>query len=369
MKTAGQGMNRRGRAVAMSGQFPCLGRRRAALIAVLSSVSLALSPAAAIEAPPEPVTVAELSPAAEKAISRGLAYLNHNQHKDGSWGYQYLITHTALALLAFMVQGHVPGEGVYGQSMDMAITYLIESAKRHDGYFADETSQVFYQHSYATLALAEVWGQSKRPEIGPALRRAVDITLYSQRPGGGWRYTPTPTGEEGGSDLSCTGTAIQGLVSAKEAGILVPERVLRRALKQVRNHQSRETGLFIYSSGDEAVRGGSLFCSGIGPLSLALLGDRASTMFKAGMVILLKYPDHSFEQANHYHLSHYYATQSCYQAGDASFNYWYSRISKVLLKQQQGDGSWTGSQSSEFATALCVLILGVPYRYLPIYQR
>ncbi len=92
-------------------------------------------------------------------------------------------------------------------------------------------------------------------------------------------------------------------------------------------------------------------------------------MFKVGIAALLKYPDRSFEQANHYHLSHYYATQSCYQAGDASFNYWYPRISKALLKQQRGDGSWTGSESPDFTTALSVLILGVPYRYLPIYQR
>ncbi|MEE8370434.1 MAG: hypothetical protein V3S00_06670, partial [Dehalococcoidia bacterium] len=269
----------------------------------------------------------------------------------------------ALALMAFMVQGHVPDEGVSGRTMEAAITYLLESATKHRGYFSDETSQVFYQHGYATLALAEAWGQSKRPEIGPALRRAVEITLRAES-GGGWRYKPRPSGR----DISCTGTAIQGLASAKEAGILVPERVLRRALKCMRGYQNTKTGRFGYT-GPGGRGPGTLFRSGIGPLSLFLLGDRNSMMLKRGMAVLLRYPDSYFKGGGQYHLAHYYAIQACYQAGDASFNYWYPRISKALLEQQRMDGSWTGSESPEFSTALSVLILGAPYRYLPIYQR
>ncbi len=339
-------------------------RKRDALLAVLVSAALALAPAAAIEAPPERVTVAELSPGADKAISRGLVYLKNSQHEDGSWGGHYLVAHTALALMAFMVQGQVPGEGVYGQNMDKAITFLIERSKKHNGYFADDGSQVFYQHGYATLALAEAWGQSKRPEIGPVLRRAVDITLRAQGPAGGWGYSPHP----GGHDISCTGTAIQGLASAKEAGILVPEHVLNRALRCTRGYQSERTGFFKYGHGGDG-GSGTLFRSGIGPLSLFLLGDRTSMMLKRGMAVLLRYPESSFREAHQYHLAHYYAIQACYQAGDVSFNYWYPRISKALLRQQRMDGSWTGTQSAEFSTALSVLILGVPYRYLPIYQR
>ncbi|MEE8370435.1 MAG: prenyltransferase/squalene oxidase repeat-containing protein [Dehalococcoidia bacterium] len=342
--------------------FGQLERKRDALLAVLVSATLALAPAAAIEAPPEQVTVAELSPGADKAIGRGLAYLKNSQHEDGSWGGHYLVAHTALAMMAFMVQGHVPDEGMYGQNMDKAITFLIVRSKKHDGYFADDTSQVLYQHGYATLALAEAWGQSKRPEIGPVLRRAVDITLRAQGTAGGWGYSPHP----GGHDISCTGTAIQGLASAKEAGILVPEQALNRARRCTRLYQNERTGFFGYGHGGG---GGTLFRSGIGPLSLFLLGDRTSLMLKRGMTILLRYPESTFERAGQYHLAHYYAIQASYQAGDVSFNYWYPRISKVLLRQQKPDGSWTGTQSAEFSTALSVLILGVPYRYLPIYQR
>ncbi|MEE8370436.1 MAG: hypothetical protein V3S00_06680, partial [Dehalococcoidia bacterium] len=288
--------------------FGQVGKKRGALIAMLASGSLALAPAAAIEAPPEQVKVAELSPAAESAINRGLVYLKNTQHDDGSWGHRYLVTHTALALMAFMVQGHVPDEGTYGRNMDAAITYLLGSAKKHGGYFADESSQVFYQHGYATLALAEAWGQSKRPEIGAALRRAVDITLRAES-GGGWRYSPHPSG----SDISCTGTAIQGLASAKEAGILVPEHVLRRALKCMRSYQSQKTGFFGYT-GPGGDGPGTLFRSAIGPLCLFLLGDRTSMMLKRGMAVLLRYPDSYFKGGGQYHLAHYYAIQACYQA-------------------------------------------------------
>ena len=317
------------------------------------------------EVPAERVTIAEITPAAERAIEKGLLFLKQSQRVDGSWGDSYHVANTAVALMGLMVPGNVPGEGLYAENLDKGIVYLINAAKKHDGYFADSTSKTFYQHSLATMALAEAWGQSKRHEVGPVLKRAVDILMRAQCRDGGWRYTPRPTTT---SDLSCTAMAVQALASAKEAGILVPDYVVHRAIRCVRGYQNEKTGYFGYTIGSSGSP--TLYRTGSGPLCLFMLGDRRSSYLQRGLAVLMKYPDERFEHGeSHFFLAHYYAIQSSYQAGNKMFNYWYPRISRVLLKRQRPDGSWPSGISPSFSTSLSILILAVPYRYLPIYQR
>ena len=55
-------------------------------------------------------------------------------------------------------------------------------------------------------------------------------------------------------------------------------------------------------------------------------------------------------------------------------NYWRSfrpHLHKVLLDNQQANGSWHGNDGygPHYSTAMAVLALTVEYRYLPIYQR
>jgi len=59
-----------------------------------------------------------------------------------------------------------------------------------------------------------------------------------------------------------------------------------------------------------------------------------------------------------------------YQAGESHYQKWYPKIRDALLPKQRSDGSWHGgSGGQEYSTAMAILILGVPYRFLPIYQR
>ncbi|MCJ8331907.1 MAG: terpene cyclase/mutase family protein [Lentisphaeria bacterium] len=326
---------------------------------VLTSLLLSSSICFAGKAPAERIHLTKLSKEAENAITKGLSWLKRNQNEDGSFGQKYKITYTSVALMAFMVQGHVPDEGIYGKNMDRCISYLIRRARKHNGYFADETSNLLYQHSYATLALAEAWGHSKRSDIGPVLKRAVNILFRSQSRDGGWHYQPN---SGSGSDISCTVAAVQALASAGEAGIRIPESVINRAKRCVRRYQNPRTGKFGYSAGGAG--NGTIYQAGAGPLSLYMLGDRSSTQLKRGIATLFKYPPSAIvSEADH--LAHYYCIQASYQKGPKLYEHWYNAISKALIKKQSPGGGW----SDPFKTGLAVLILAVPYRYLPIYQR
>jgi hypothetical protein len=107
-------------------------------------------------------------------------------------------------------------------------------------------------------------------------------------------------------------------------------------------------------------------------MALLMCGERDSRAVLLGLEYLRKYPDYKFNEAKFFLYGHYYAIQAMYQAGESYYQEWYPRIRDSLLAKQKSDGSWSASGEEgdpSFGTSMAILILGVPYRYLPIYQR
>ena len=318
--------------------------------------------------PAQSVGVARLTEPVVTAINKGLASLAKKgvQNADGSWGgNQNRVAETALSLMAFMLPGNVPGRGVYGRHMNLAIEYLLNLGKSQRGYIGTPRNHAgMYEHGVAVLALSEAWGQSKNPRIGSALRAAVDIILRSQNREGGWRYSPEPRD----ADLSMTVMHLVALESASEAGISVPQATIDKAKDYVLSCQDETSGGFKYQPG-----GGEpgFARTAAGVMSLIMCGQRNLKQTQRGIAFLKAYPENvKFGKGfSRFHYSHYYAMQSMYQSGDADFHLWYPKISATILSTQKEDGSWSGAHGTAYGTSLSILILGVPYRYLPIYQR
>ena len=303
------------------------------------------------------VAFAELSPETEAAITRGLAYLAREQDDDGGWGRP---ANTALALMAFMLKGHFPNRGPYGEVLDRGVKNLIRYGEMGGGYLGVNHNHGMYDHGLATLALAEVWGQSDHPELRSTLQRAVDVTLRAQHASGGWRYQPQPIDH----DISVTIMQFMALISCHEAGILVPRQVIERAVDYVKTCQL-ESGGFAYRPGGSAV----FARSAAGTLALHMGGLRGDRRAEAGLEYLWGLGDGVFNDTKHFLYGHYYAIQAMYQAGDQHYQRWYPKIRDSLLAKQRSDGKWNIRFGDDYSTAMAILILGVPYRYLPIYQR
>lgn len=332
------------------------GRRTdGALCAVLVLTLLpALHLAAAEVAGGARVALAELSPEAERAIQNGLRYLTAHQNEDGSWGGQHRVAVTALALSAFMVKGYFPERGLHGARLGRGLDFLIRASRVGGGYMG----RSMYEHALATLALSEVWGMSRRgDEIRDALKRAVEIILRSQNPRGGWRYQPRPRD----ADMSVTVMQIVALSSASEAGILVPDRVIRRAIEYVTSCQDPESGGFGY----QGPRDPGFARTAAGVTSLLMCGERSGEPLRRGLDYLRRSRSSTFARDKWFYYGHFYAAQAMYQAGDAFYQEWYPHIREALIARQRADGSW----SKDHGTPMAILILGVPYRFLPIYQR
>ena len=60
-----------------------------------------------------------------------------------------------------------------------------------------------------------------------------------------------------------------------------------------------------------------------------------------------------------------------YTAGSPYWEPYFENLRGVLLRMQSRDGSWPNSvgPGPAFGTAVAVLILEIPYRFLPIFQR
>jgi hypothetical protein len=309
----------------------------------------------------------ELTEATSLAIDKGLAYLLSIQNKDGSWtsdaeGNRAVST-TSLALIAFMAKAQFPGFGPYGKELDRGMKWLLKDAEASsDGYLGTS----MYEHGLATLALSEMWGMSPDPDdddaVHEALEKAVAIILRSQNQGGGWRYQPQA---DSGQDTSCTMTVFHALASARQAGILVPDVTITKAIKYFEYAHTGTSGGFTYAGPAGGRRRGELHVSSAltagGSYCAQLAGERDSEMVKAS----LRYLKKEGGGGRYYYYSHYYAIQSMVQAGDEYYAGWYPQIRDELIAKQQKTGAWGAGHQ----TPMAIIVLATPHRYIPIYQR
>ena len=300
-----------------------------------------------------------LSPRTEQAIDDALAYLARSQNADGSWGSSNQSATTAMAMMAFMLKGHFPEQGRYGAELEAAVDWMIRRGREHGGYFGDR----MYGHGFATLALSEVWGMTSREEVRDTLKQAVEVILRAQHSSGGWRYEPRPYSH----DSSVSAAQLTALASAQEAGIYIPRRALEDAINYLVSCQEGDGG-FSYTPR----QGGSAFArSAASMMSMMLAGRRDGAVIERGLGYLNGLDRESIFSGRHYYYAHYYAVQAMYQAGDPHFSRWYAMVEEDLLARQRDDGAFPNESgyNRELATAMSVLVLGVPYRFLPIYQR
>jgi hypothetical protein len=375
---------------------------------MLTTLLLALF---AQEAPPEaPKTEADppakqlpaseqqvLTAAGLRAAEAGLKFLAEHQLEDGSWpgdvGYKledsYRVWNkssahvgvTALAGMAFLAGGHVPGRGPYADTVEKAVGFILKQV-RHDGYItANETRM--YSHAFATLFLAEVYGMNQREDVREALQKAVDLIVASQNQQGGWRYQP----HVADADMSVAACQVMALRAARNIGVQVPRETIDRAVKYVRDSAVREDesvyfspyskpGMFRYQPEPRSRASEPLTAAGITILHGA--GVYADADIERGMKVLddsLKSFSNSYglQYDGHYYFyyGHYYAVQAYHIVGGKRYRDYFRMIEDVLLRMQRQDGSWPNrvGPGSVYGTATACLILQIPKEYLPIFQR
>lgn len=310
----------------------------------------------------------EITPELRVAVEKGFEYLAAQQAADGSWGadrYGRNVAITALACLAFMADGNVPGRGPYGPSVQRGLEFILGSATESGLIAADTSHGPMYGHGFATLFLGEIYGMTGGSDsrVREILLKAVRLIVNTQNHEGGWRYHPVPFD----ADISVTICQVMALRSARNAGLSVPKETIDRAIAYVKACQNPGDGGFRYMISP----GGSAFPrSAAGVASLYYAGIYEGPAITEGLEYLLRTgQDLSYQSGGHYYYGHYYAAQAMFLAGGRYWAQWFPRIRRQLLAAQQQDGAWPSNHGESYGTAMSLLVLQVPNRLLPIFQR
>ena len=87
---------------------------------------------------------------------------------------------TGYTLIAFQAAGNLPGEGPYGRVVKKGMDYLLNQVGA-DGIYGNRASgQYMYAHGIVTIALAELYGQTRSPAIRGKLDRTIKLIIASQ---------------------------------------------------------------------------------------------------------------------------------------------------------------------------------------------
>ncbi|MEX0819231.1 MAG: prenyltransferase/squalene oxidase repeat-containing protein [Pirellulaceae bacterium] len=303
-----------------------------------------------------------------RAVDAGLAFLATRQTEEGSFGvgtYQSNLAVCGLCGMAFLSAGSLPGRGKYGRQLHGCIDYILANG-RDSGFIQTGESNTrgpMYEHGFATLFLAEVYGTSSKPDLRQKLAKAVKLIINTQNDEGGWRYEP----RRDDADISVTVCQVMALRAAHNAGVFVPKSTIDRAIAYVQRCQNDDGG-FAYMA---SVPGESRF-----PRSAAALvamynaGIYEGEVLTRGLEYVMQFPpNQDGRDGQYYFYAHYYAVQAMWQAGGRYWNAWYPAIRDALLSEQRNNGAWSDAISAEYGTAMACLILRMPESYLPIFER
>ena len=310
----------------------------------------------------------EMTEQLHTAVEAGFGYLQGQQNSDGSFGRNRYGKHvgiTALCAIAYMADGNMPGRGPYGEQVEKALEFVLDHAS-DSGLLAAETSHgPMYGHGFATLFLGEIYGMNPDDRrVREALEKAVDIIVGSQNDEGGWRYNPVPSE----ADVSVTICQIMALRSARNAGIKVPKETIDNAVVYVRQCQNPDGGWrYMQMQGPSAWPR-----TAAGVASLFYAGVHEDDSITRGLDYLLKnaLPGRNRSSQAHYYYGQYYAVQAMYLAGGDYWETWWPRVRSELLTRQDAQGGWLDHYAGgAYSSAMALIVLQMPKRYLPIFQR
>ena len=344
----------------------------------------------------------------EEAVERALVWLAYHQQDDGGWSLHFddscrLCTRsgtsptnrrtaaTAMALLSFLGAGYsYQTENQYRSNVEKGLIFLIQDPNGGiDGAAIQQDSLRMYSYGLASMALCEAHAMNKvsDPGLGRAAQESLLLIETAQDPDyGGWNYRP---GQESrgefrvGGDTSIFAWQLMALKSGKLGGLNVSQSVLYAAqdfldlvaLEGGRHYQYTPPGNWKEELGPDSPK----TCTAIGLLMRMYLGWKPGDPFlDDGMEQLARWgPIPRTGEPNLYYA--YYATLALHHYGGEHWDSWNGELQEFLIRTQSRRGCESGSWyfgdrycdvgGRLLNTALAVMILETPYRYMPLYRE
>lgn len=315
----------------------------------------------------------------ELAVARGLEWLKRNQQTDGSWRLdkpfadgglaENRVAATAMALLAFQGAGNTHQNGPHQAVVQKGVRALLKMQDADGNFFSEGIAHHrLYSQAQATIAVCELYGMTQDEKLREPAERALRYCVLVQAPEGGWRYEPKVD-----SDTSVTGWFVMALQSGRMAGLEVPSTTLDNVSRFLDSVAEDGGSSYKYRPQERpriSMTAEALLCR-------QYLGwQRNDPRLVRGVQQLLDNPI-DFSSINYYYW--YYATQVLHHQGGRDWFQWNNVMRDALPAKQvesgREAGSWdpTGDPHDAqggrlYTTCLCIYMLEVYYRHLPIYK-
>ena len=277
------------------------------------------------------------------------------------------------------------------------LTYLMELGNKNkapfDGIYSTKPSVISstYEHGIAAYAMGEMYSFSKLgakpiPGLRESFERGVAIIIEKQNKEGSWGYKDgigyDPYGR---NDLSVTGWQFQALKAAKHTNLKIAG--LPQAIKNVEKYlEACQTADGGFGNPNRDAHYNQWNLTGAALLGLQTLGVGNVGKINKGVRWLV---DETKKEpldwnTDCYLYTWYYNTQALFQKGGEPWKMWNEQFQKLILENQNDDGSYkpegvgevgsagtgaAGGDANLYRTCLSTLMLEVYYRYLKVGDR
>ncbi|MFC4990942.1 prenyltransferase/squalene oxidase repeat-containing protein [Rubritalea tangerina] len=321
-------------------------------------------------------------PECEEAVVRSLRYLQNTQNANGSWCRKNSSAMTGLALLAYLGHCETPLSPEFGETVEKAITYLVQLGIQNGGQLAEDRNDKHwpYEHGIATYALCEAYTFCKTlnitiPNLDKVVIESVGHIVSHQHTSGGWVYAFEMSNGPGDTSVSCW--QIQALKASKHTGLQIDglNGAMKKSMKYLTESQNGD-GTIGYRGKKHSGLGPTMTGGGLLCLQQGGYGRRSQARSAAKWLSKnLKY-----NYANDADLyAHYYNGQALINYGGTVWKNYNKLFMDEHLSGQNPDGSWKSpgtnkgsrrfqggsAQAVHYRTCLATLMLEVYYRFLP----
>ena len=224
-----------------------------------------------------------------------------------------------------------------------------------------------YGHGFATLFLGEVYGMTGDETVKEKLQKAVRLIQKTQNSEGGWRYQPVPYD----ADISVTICQIMALARARDAGIKVEKEVIDKvdrvraqlpeSRRRVQLHGARRRGRRQRLRALGRRRRGAL-------LRRRVRGRRPQARAEVPEAVHARPQGRRLRKRKA--TTSTATTTPSRRCSSPAATTGPSGIRPSATSSSPGSsasGCWSGDVTDEYATAMALIILQMPNRYLPVY--
>ncbi len=332
-----------------------------------------------------------------------------NQVRNGL--YPGRMAATGIALLAFLGAGYDHrAPGLYRETVEAGLRYIKYRARQTKfGIDFREAGERYgmYTHAIVTVTVCEAYELTDDPELKTLAHDSALFIVNSQRDDGGWRYEGAPDSNffsYAPGDTSVSGWQMLALKSAMSAGFSCSPEVFYKAGFFLDSVQLENNTLFRYMAVTRESEAKMWGTTAVGVLMREYIGWKQRPKYmkqavrrlsgwisemesnwnlaKKGFDVNRQGEPIVAEGRFRYNLYFaYYGSLALHHAGGSAWHKSFAKTRRFLVEtQSRGEvnphekGSWLfydrymNDGGRLLNTAMSVLILETPYRYLPMYK-